>query len=267
MALEIEIKNLIKTFPRPNGKGTISVFDGINIGVEKGSFTVLLGPSGCGKSTLLNIINGILEPTHADKLGLGNGDIRENPDLRRRMGYIFQSPRLLKWRTLRENVLFALKALRLQPESKWEELTRKYLEMVGLQDNMDYYPGQISGGMQQRASIARAWANEPQVLLMDEPFSHLDEITAREMRTELIKLWTQEEDKKTILFVTHDMSEAVFLADHLMMLTRSPAEVFHEQRIDIPRPRDPEDDRLFEIERDAKRKFYKELSEGGMLIK
>ena len=262
MAIEIEVKNLVKTFPKPKGEGTLYVFDRISLEVEKGSFTVILGPSGCGKSTLLNIINGILEPTHADKLAVGDGDIRENPDLRRRMGYIFQHPRLLNWRTLRANVLFALKALRLQPEEKWEELARKYLEMVGLGDYMDYYPRQISGGMQQRASIARAWANEPRVLLMDEPFSHLDEITARGMRTELIKLWTEEEEKKTILFVTHDMSEGILLADYLMMLSRSPSMIFHKQRIDIPRPRDPEDERLFEIERDSKRRFYKELTEG-----
>ena len=263
MALEVEVRNLVKKFPKPKGKGTIFIFSGLSLEIERGSFTVLLGPSGCGKSTLLNIVNGILEPTHADKLAVGDGDIRENPDLRRRMGYIFQHPRLLNWRTLRENVLFALKALRLQPEEKWDELARKYLEMVGLGDYMDYYPRQVSGGMQQRASIARAWANEPRVLLMDEPFSHLDEITAREMRTELTKLWTQEEEKKTILFVTHDMSEAVLLADHLMMLSRSPARVFHEQKIDIPRPRDPEDEQLFRIEKESKRRFYKELTEGG----
>jgi NitT/TauT family transport system ATP-binding protein len=263
MNLEVEIKNLAMVFPTPRGDSCQSIFDGIDLNVAKGSFTCILGPSGCGKSTLLNIINGILQPTHADCLKVGGEDIRENPDARRHMGYIFQHSRLLPWRTLKENVIFALKGLRIQPAENWEELMHKYFRVVGLENYMDYFPNQVSGGMQQRASIVRAWANEPRVLLMDEPFSHLDEITARELRTELIRLWSEEkgEEKKTVIFVTHDMSEAIYLADELYMLTKCPdARFFHHQKIDIPRIRDPEDERLFEIERDTKKRFYAELA-------
>lgn len=260
--LEVEIHNLKMMFPKPNGRGYLPIFDGLNLEVQKGSFTTILGPSGCGKSTLLNIINGILPPTYADALKVGGGDIRENPELRNHMGYIFQHSRLLPWRTLRENVIFALKGLGIQPKEHWNDLMHRYFKVVGLEDYMNYYPAQVSGGMQQRASIVRAWANEPRVLLMDEPFSHLDEITAREMRTELIRLWSQEEgEKKTVIFVTHDMSEAIYLADELYMLTKCPnARIFHHEKIDVPRPRDPEDERLFEIEREMKKKFYAELT-------
>ncbi|HEC62064.1 MAG TPA: ATP-binding cassette domain-containing protein, partial [bacterium] len=166
----------------PKGTDCQTIFDGLDLNVTKGSFTCILGPSGCGKSTLLNIISGILQPTRADRLNVGGEDIRENSEVRRHMGYIFQHARLLPWRTLKQNVIFALKGLRIQPPERWEELMQKYFQVVGLENHMDYFPSQVSGGMQQRASIVRAWANEPRILLMDEPFSHLDEITAREYR-------------------------------------------------------------------------------------
>ncbi len=263
MNLEVEIKNLEMTFAAPKGTDCQTIFDGLDLNVTKGSFTCILGPSGCGKSTLLNIISGILQPTRADRLNVGGEDIRENSEVRRHMGYIFQHARLLPWRTLKQNVIFALKGLRIQPPERWEELMQKYFQVVGLENHMDYFPSQVSGGMQQRASIVRAWANEPRILLMDEPFSHLDEITARELRTELIRLWSEEkgEEKKTVIFVTHDLSEAIYLADELYMLTKCPeSRFFHHETIDIPRPRDPEDEGLFEIEREMKKKFFAELA-------
>ena len=185
-------------------------------------------------------------------------DIRENPDLTRQMTYIFQSPRLLKWKTLRGNVIFGLRGLRVQPEERWDELINKYFGMVGLSEYMNYYPHQVSGGMQQRAAIVRAWVNEPRILLMDEPFSHLDEISAGELRRELIKLWSQEEPRRTIIFVTHDLSEAIQLGEDILMLTQVPAQVFYKQRVDIPWPREEGNEQVFELEKALRQVFFEQ---------
>jgi ABC-type nitrate/sulfonate/bicarbonate transport system ATPase subunit len=235
-------------FPRPDGKGTLPVYEDFDLAVEPGSFTVLLGPSGCGKSTLLNIIDGLLTPAHADKLDVLGRDLRTDPDVTRQCAYVFQNARLLKWKTLRGNVEFGLRGLAVQPKARWPELIDHYFEVVGLKDFMDYYPHQVSGGMQQRAAIVRAFVNEPRILLMDEPFSHLDEITAAELRRELIRLWTQDEQRRTVLFVTHDISEAVQLGQRIIVLTPRPASICHEEMVDLPYPRFGDDERVFEIE-------------------
>lgn len=255
MPLEIELKNVTLRFPTPDGKGYLTVYEGFDLEVNRGSFTILLGPSGCGKSTLLNVINGLLKPTSADKLNVFGKDIRENPDLTRQMAYVFQSSRLLKWKTLRGNVIFGLRGLAVQPKERWDELMDKYFSVVGLSEYMNYYPHQVSGGMQQRAAIVRAWVNEPRILLMDEPFSHLDEISAGEMRRELIKLWSHEEPRKTIIFVTHDLSEAVQLGEDILMLTQCPARVFSKQRVDLPWPREKDDEQIFKLEKQLRHKF------------
>ncbi len=179
---DIELHNVTLRFPRPDGKGTLPVYENFTLDIERGSFTVLLGPSGCGKSTLLNLIDGLLTPTSADSVKVLGRDVRTDPDVTRHTAYVFQSARLLKWKTLRGNVEFGLKGLGVQPRERWDELMKKYFGIVGLTDFTKYYPHQVSGGMQQRAAIVRAWVNEPQILLMDEPFSHLDEITAAELR-------------------------------------------------------------------------------------
>lgn len=247
--LDIELKNVTLRFPRPDGKGTLPVYENFNLDIERGSFTVLLGPSGCGKSTLLNVIDGLLTPTSADMVRVLGEDVRTNPDVTRHTAYVFQSARLLKWKTLRGNVEFGLKGLGVQPRERWDELMKKYFGVVGLTDFAHYYPHQVSGGMQQRAAIVRAFVNEPQILLMDEPFSHLDEITAAELRRELIKLWMRDEERRTVVFVTHDISEAVQLGSRIIMLTPRPAEICFEQTVDLPWPRAEADERAFEIEK------------------
>jgi NitT/TauT family transport system ATP-binding protein len=257
VSLEIELKNVTLRFPTPDGKGHLTVYEGFNLEVERGSFTVLLGPSGCGKSTLLNLINGLLKPTSAEALNVFGRDIRENPDLTRQMAYVFQHPRLLKWKTLRSNVIFGLRGLEVQPKEKWDKLINRYFGIVGLSDYMNYYPHQVSGGMQQRAAIVRAWVNEPRILLMDEPFSHLDEISAGELRRELIKLWSRETPRRTIVFVTHDLSEAVQLGEDILMLTQCPAQVFYKQRVDIPWPREEGSEQVFELEKQLRLVFLK----------
>jgi NitT/TauT family transport system ATP-binding protein len=250
---DIELQNVTLLFPAPSGKGTLAVYENFNLVVERGSFTILLGPSGCGKSTLLNIVDGLLKPNRADVVRVLGQDLRKHPEVSRQCAYVFQSPRLLKWKTLRGNVEFGLRGLNQQPRERWDALMDKYFGVVGLREFVHYYPHQVSGGMQQRAAIVRAWVNEPQILLMDEPFSHLDEITAAELRRELIRLWMQDEQRRTILFVTHDISEAAELGQRIVMLTPRPAEICFEQRVDLPYPRTNAGEELFEIENTLRR--------------
>lgn len=252
---QLTLEDVTLAFPQPRGPGKNVVYENFNLTIESGSFTVLLGPSGCGKSTLLNLINGLLRPTRARGISVDDQDIRTSPELTRHMAYVFQSPRLLRWKTLRGNALFGLRGLGVQPKERWDDLMDEYFSMVGLKDFMDYYPHQVSGGMQQRAAIVRAWVNEPDILLMDEPFSHLDEITAADLRRELVTLWSREEKRRTIVFVTHDISEAVQLATRIVVLTPTPAEVCHEQSVDLPYPRSVDDDEVFEIEKELRHVF------------
>lgn len=256
---EIVLEGVTLDFPTPDGKGTLRIFDDFDLTIERESFTILLGPSGCGKSTLLNVINGLIPPTRARAVQAFGTDIRQDGDVTRHMGYVFQSPRLLPWRTLRDNILFGLKGLRVQPKAKWGDLADKYLAIVGLDEYSHYYPHQVSGGMQQRASIVRAWANEPRVLLMDEPFSHLDEITAGGLRQQLVDLWRQEEPRRTIIFVTHDIKEAVQLGERIVMLTRAPATIFHDETVEFEWPRNETDERLFELEKKLRRVFFERV--------
>jgi len=253
MPTKISLQNIHLTFPSPTGENVI--YENFNLDIDEGSFTVLLGPSGCGKSTLLNMINGLLEPTSADGVLVDGQDVRHKPEATRQMAYVFQGPRLMRWKTLASNVEFGLRGLNVQPKSQWKPLMEKYFSAVGLKDHMDHYPHQVSGGMQQRAAIVRAWVNEPQVLLMDEPFSHLDEITAAEMRRLLVRLWTQEEQRRTVLFVTHDISEAAQLASDVIVLTPVPSQVCFREHIDIPWPRSVDDDAVIDLERELRKVF------------
>lgn len=252
---EIELRNVSLSFPKPRGGSRNVVYEDFSIKIEKGSFTVLLGPSGCGKSTFLNVINGLLRPTSAEAILVDDIDIRANPDLTRRMAYIFQGPRLLPWKTLRGNAKFGMRGLGVKPKHEWDALIEKYFAMVGLSDYMDYYPHQVSGGMQQRAAIVRAWVNEPEVLLMDEPFSHLDEITGAGLRRELVELWSAEEERRTIVFVTHNISEAVELASDIVVLTQSPSRVCFRTAVDLPWPRDSTSEEVFALEKQLRRVF------------
>ena len=253
----ILIEGLYKTFPLPGGGEEFVVLDRIGLALERGSFVCMVGPSGCGKSTLLNIIAGI-EP-------LNGGDIRFNPDdspgdSGARIGYVFQKARLLNWLTVRDNITFALEAQDISKD-RWDNLVGNYLEMVGLGGQERNFPLNLSGGMQQRVGIARALAIEPDILLMDEPFSHLDEITARRLRVDLVEIWQRA--RTTILFVTHDLSEAVFLADEIYMMTAKPGRIFRQVHIDVPRPREHEDPRLFELEKTLVKEFYSAIEENA----
>ena len=169
---------------------------------------------------------------------------------------MFQSPRLLNWLTVEDNIHFVLEAQGI-PRPRWSQLVTRYLEMVGLAGQQRNYPLRLSGGMQQRVAIARALAIEPDILLMDEPFSHLDAITARKMRFDLADILAKA--KPTILFVTHDLLEAVFLSDRIYMMSTKTARIFREVSVDIARPRAPEDPKVLDLERTLVREFFDRL--------
>ena len=156
---DIDLGNVTLKFPRPDGKGQLTIYEDFNLKVAPGSFLVLLGLSGCGKSTLLNLMDGLLLPTSADALRILGRDIRRDRGARRQIAYVFQSARLLPWRSLRRNVELALEGMNTQPRAEWARLTEKYFEIAGLSEYMDYYPDQVSGGMKSRAAIVRAWVN------------------------------------------------------------------------------------------------------------
>jgi ABC-type nitrate/sulfonate/bicarbonate transport system ATPase subunit len=237
----ITLHEITKDFVLPSGE-RLRVLDRISFDIAQGTFHSILGPSGCGKSTILNLIAGL------DKHTSGKIVVEDAS----RIGFVFQQPRLLNWRTVRENVELPLESNAIKASER-RSTAEKYLRLVGLAGFEDYYPLKLSGGMQQRVAIARALAIEPDILLMDEPFSGLDEWTARKMREELTRIW--QETGKTIVFVTHSIGEAVFLSQQILIVSPKPATVFKNVRIDLPYPRDYTDVTLFEIESGLTRDF------------
>lgn len=211
--------------------GTIEVLRGIDLTLEPGTFCCVVGPSGCGKSTMLRIVDGLLAPQQG-RITI-NGQEVVKPSLDR--GFVFQRYNLLPWRTVAGNVEFPLENLGVDRDTRRRQ-ARQWLELVGLGGFEDYYPSQLSGGMQQRVGLVRALAIEPTILLMDEPFGAVDDLTRMNLQHELVRLW--ERDHKTVIFVTHDIEEAIFLADKIVVMTPRPSQV--ADIIDIPfdRPRD-----------------------------
>jgi NitT/TauT family transport system ATP-binding protein len=242
-APKIALRALSKRFPDGRG-GQRTVLDGVDLTVEDGAFVSVIGPSGCGKSTTLNIIAGLTPPS-AGTVALAGRPVVSAERQRTPVGYVFQQPRLLNWLTVRQNVEFALEAGDV-PRHAWASRVDHALRLVGLADHAGTYPLRLSGGQQQRVAIARALATEPEVVLMDEPFSHLDEITSARLRTQLMEIWQR--TRTTILFVTHDISEAALLSDRVVVLGRG-GRVLAEQVIDVVRPRTGSEDQLFEVER------------------
>ncbi|MCS0495253.1 ABC transporter ATP-binding protein [Ancylobacter mangrovi] len=209
---------------------TVVAIDNISIDVPDNQFAVIVGPSGCGKSSLLYLVAGLNEPTSGEIL-LGNEEIDgPGPD----RGMVFQSYTLFPWLTVRENVEFGLKR-RHVPAAEREDIVNRYLNETGLAAFHDAYPKQLSGGMMQRVAIARALANDPKILLMDEPFGALDSQTRNSMQKLLLRVW--EQHKKTVLFVTHDIDEAILLGDRIYVMTARPGRLKEEVVVPIARPR------------------------------
>ena len=224
----IDVQDLWLTYPGRGGQ-EINVLEGIGMDVRQGEFVCIVGPSGCGKTTLLNVIGGFLAPTRGRVLV--EGEVVLGPD--RRRIFIFQEGGVFPWLTVRENIGFGLLRLR-QPDR--DRIVGRYVDMVGLAGFEGSYPRELSGGMRQRVEIARALAADPEVLYMDEPFGALDYITRFRMRSDLVRIWQAE--RKTVLFVTHDIDEAVQLADRVIVMGRRPATIRSIVAVDQPRPRD-----------------------------
>ena len=229
----LSIENLTQIYPDGQG-GDLTVFENASFGVEKGEFVVILGHSGCGKSTIMNILAGLAEPTSG--VVKMDGFEVSGPSLDR--GVVFQNYSLLPWLSTLKNVTFGVAAR--HPEwSKAQvvEHSTRYLAMVGLEgDVIHRKPSQLSGGMRQRVSIARAFANHPQLLLLDEPFGALDALTRGTIQDELLKIWSG--TKQTVFMITHDIDEAILLADRILLMTNGPfARVAESVEITIPRPR------------------------------
>ncbi len=214
--------------------GAVHVLDDINLSVDEGEFVCILGPSGCGKSTLLNIVGGFVTPTEGQVTI--DGEPVTGPDPRRI--FVFQERGVFPWLTVEENIGFGLFQ---KPEAEKRERIAYYIQLVGLRGFEKSYPRELSGGMKQRLEVARALAVNPDVLYLDEPFGALDSITRLQMRRELLRIWHAE--RKTILFVTHDIEESVQLADRVVVLSARPGRIRRIVPIDIPHPRDLSDPR------------------------
>lgn len=209
----------------------LPIYENLNVHVRPGEFVCMIGPSGCGKTTLLNLLAGFLPPDQGKILLRGQPIFPEDPHL----GFVFQQPTLFPWLTALENVEFGLKMNPTLVPKERRELAREYMALVGLKGFEDYLPRRLSGGMQQRVSLARTLVLKPRLLLMDEPFGALDAITRETMNDELLRLW--QELGQTVLFITHDIDEAIYLSDRVMVLHRPPHGIYRELRNELPRPR------------------------------
>jgi NitT/TauT family transport system ATP-binding protein len=248
---KIHIRDVSKRF------GGAVALQGVDLDLAPNSFTCLLGPSGCGKSTLLNLIAGFAEPS-AGKV-LVDGQPVHGPSADR--GVVFQEYALFPWRTALDNVAFG-PMLRGRSRAEQRDIARRYLALVGLAGHEDKYPGNLSGGMKQRVAIARALANDPSVLLMDEPFGALDAQTREVLQEELLSIW--EQHRKTVVFVTHSISESIFLADRIVVMATRPGAIKEIIDLDLPRPRDRSAPEFVALERHIKQLVRAEVQKLGV---
>jgi len=226
----IQVHNLDVVFEVK--KDQVVALKNVNLTVKKSEFITLLGPSGCGKTTLLRVINGLTSPTTGEVI-VGGKKVKEPIA---NCGMMFQAPTLLKWRKSLKNVLLPAEAVGMNLKTA-EKRALELIEMVGLKGFEDRYPRELSGGMQQRVSLARALLLDPPLLLMDEPFGALDALTRDEMGNELVRIWKR--NPKTVVFVTHSIREAIALSDRIFVMTPRPGKVTKVFEVDEPRPRDP----------------------------
>lgn len=229
-----DIRNVSKVY-----EGGTTALQDIDLSIGEKEFVCFLGPSGCGKSTLLELLSGLEKPTSGDISF--KGEVLTSPS--KRIGFVFQDASLYPWRTTLKNIELGLE-IKGVSKKKRKEISEEYLSLVGLDGFGNKYPHQLSGGMRQRAGIARAFANQPDVLLMDEPFGALDHLTRIKLQKDLLDIWTKE--KKTIVFVTHDIGEAVYLADRIILFTARPGSIKEIITLKHDRPRNPQDAELIQ---------------------
>ena len=252
---KLKIDNVYKEYQGRNGK-TIAL-NGVNLDIKENEFICVVGPSGCGKSTLLNIIAGLLEPTSGTVIL--DGKVIEGTGVER--GVVFQQYALFPWRTVLKNVMFPLEMKKV-PKDEAEAIARKYIKSVGLEGFEKSYPKELSGGMKQRVAIARAYAANPEVLLLDEPFGALDAQTRVQLQTELLETW--EKEKKTCFFITHDVDEAIILAQRVIIMSARPGRIKKIVDIDIPYPRTQAtktEPRFLELKSEIWNQVYQEFLE------
>jgi NitT/TauT family transport system ATP-binding protein len=232
--------------------------DRVDLELAENSFTCLLGPSGCGKSTLLNMIAGFVAPTTGRVLVDGTAVGRAGAD----RGVVFQEYALFPWRTALENVAFGPMIRRL-PRAEQTAVGQRYLALVGLEAHAAKFPSELSGGMKQRVAIARALANQPSVLLMDEPFGALDAQTREVLQEELLRIW--EIERKTVVFVTHSISESIFLADRIVVMATRPGAIKELIEVPLPYPRERTSDAFIALERRIKQLVREEVQKLGVM--
>lgn len=243
-----------------NGTTRVVALNDLNLYVGEKEFVAIVGPSGCGKSTFLHLVAGFETQTEGSILLNGNPIPGPGPD----RGYVFQHSTLFPWRTVKKNILFGLE-MQGCDRNLAEKISQKYIKMVGLEGFEDAYPHTLSGGMKQRAEIARVLAYDPQVLLLDEPFGALDAQTRKVMQMELERIW--EQDKKTVILVTHSVIEAVYLADHVYVMTARPGTIKEDIRIDLPRPRNYMDPGFLEYRRRILEQLEEEVTKSMMIAR
>ncbi|WP_028924654.1 ABC transporter ATP-binding protein [Pseudonocardia acaciae] len=248
----LHLREVAKVYSTRSGEATTALRD-VSLSLRAGEFVSLIGPSGCGKSTLLKIVAGLIDVTHGELVADGAELAPRN------LGVVFQSPVMLPWRTVLRNVLLSADVLGLD-RAEATERARRLLAAVGLDAVEQMYPTELSGGMQQRVAIARALLHDPAILLMDEPFGALDAITREDLNTRLQGLHT--EQAKTVLFVTHNIDEAVFLSDRIVVMSGRPGRVVAEVPVDLPRPRSVRDKLSAEF-RTIESLVRDKLEEGG----
>ena len=226
---KIQIDQLTKVFYKRDG--SVTAIKNITAEIKDGEFVCLIGPSGCGKTTLLKILAGLEKPS------TGRYIIHKSDPKKPLQAMVFQEKGVIPWLTVEDNVAFGL-SMRHLPKAFVKERTKLFLEKVGLTEFVDRYPKELSGGMKQRVSIARAFATDPEVLLMDEPFAALDEQNKFILQKELLNIW--QETKKTVLFITHSIDEALYLSDRILLMSALPGQIVADLRVDFPRPREME---------------------------
>ncbi|MCF0123539.1 MAG: ABC transporter ATP-binding protein [Ruminiclostridium sp.] len=254
----LELKDVTVSFPLTDG-GTVTALEGMDLSVNRGELVALVGPSGCGKSTALNVLAGQVAPARGQALVAGEPVKGVPPGV----GYISQADTLLPWRTVLDNVALAME-LRGVEKARRRDVARGLMEKMGLGGFENSYPRELSGGMKKRAAIARVLAIDPTVLMMDEPFAPLDALTRQRLQDEILTLW--EATGCTILYVTHDLTEAITLADRVVLLSQRPGRVVGEYPIDLPRPRRVMDvkfsPRFVELEKTIWQDLRRELTGG-----